>query len=278
MLVMVIGFAYFAVHTVLTPIEKSFFDYHLLRNQNYVTGLLFVFIIGMVLFATRALTPSMLQNLMNYPVLNAGLVTAPSGIGTMIAMIVVGRVVGRIDVRLLLLAGFSITAVSLWQMSSYTLEVAQPDIVWPGVIQGFGLGLVWVPLSVAAFATLPPVMRSQGTAIYSLMRNIGSSIGISLVQTLLVRNTQIVHASLVEKAIAGNPAFQDPAIASIYNLGNPAGLGVLNAEISRQAAMIAYLDDFWLMLILTLLAIPLLALIRPAKKAAPAPAEVAAME
>lgn len=277
-LVMVICFAYFVAHTALTPAGKSFFDYRLLRNRNFVTGLLFVFVIGMVLFATRALTPSMVQNLMNYPVLTAGLVTAPGGIGTMIAMVIVGRLVGRVDVRLLLFAGFSVTALSLWQMSSYNLQVSQSDIVWPGVIQGFGLGLVWVPLTTATFATLPAAMRSQGTAIYSLMRNIGSSIGISMVQTLLVRNTQVVHASLAERAIYGNPGFQDPAIASVYGTGSLSSLSALNAEITRQASMIAYLDDFWLMLIMTLLAIPLLLLIQPARRAAPVRADPAVVE
>ena len=277
-LVLAISFAYFAAHTALMPAGKSFFDYRLLKNQNYVTGLLFVFIVGLVLFATRALTPTMVQNLMNYPVLTAGFVTAPGGIGTMIAMIVVGRLVGRVDVRLLLLAGFAVTAVSLWQMSGYTLELSKSDIVWPSVIQSFGLGFVWVPLATASFATLSPALRPQGTAIFSLVRNIGSSIGISLVQALLVRNTQIVHASLVEKVTYGNAALQDPGIASVFNPGNSANLAALNEEITRQATMIAYLDDFWLMLIMTLLVIPLLLLIRPAKRATRAGADAIAME
>ena len=273
-LVLAISFAYFAAHTVLVPAGKSFFDYRLLKDQNYVTGLLFVFIVGLVLFATRALTPTLLQNLMNYPVFTSGLVTAPSGIGSMIAMMIVGRMVGRIDLRLLLLVGFAVTAVALWQMSGYTLELSQSDIVWPAVIQGFGLGLVWVPLSTASFATLPPALRPQGTAIFSLVR----SIGIALVQALLVRNTQIVHASLVEKVTYGNAALQDPGIASVFNLGNSANLAALNEEITRQASMIAYLDDFWMMLIMTLVAIPLLLLIRPAKRASQAGTDAIAME
>jgi DHA2 family multidrug resistance protein len=262
--VLALSFAYFVAHTALRPAGQSFFDYRLLKNANYVSGLLFIFIVGLVLFATRALTPSMLQSLMGYPAAVAGLVTAPSGIGTMIAMLVVGRLVGKFDLRLLLGLGFAITAFSLWQMTRYTLVLSQSDIVWPGVIQGLGLGLVFVPLSAATFATLSPEMRAEGTAIYSLIRNIGSSIGIALVQTLLVRNTQTMHATLAEKITTVNPSLLD-------NLATPEAAAALNGEITRQASMISYVDDFWLMMILTLCVIPLLLLIRPpAKHAAPA--------
>ena len=276
--VLAMSFSYFVAHTALRPAGKSFFDYRLLRNPNYVTGLLFIFIVGMVLFATRALTPSMLQGLMGYPAKIAGLVTAPSGLGTMLAMLVVGRLVGKVDLRLLLAAGFSITAFSLWQMSRYTLMLAQSDIVWPGVIQGIGLGLVFVPLSAATFATLAPEMRAEGTAIYSLIRNIGSSIGIALVQTLLVRNTQIAHSSLAAHVTNANAALQDPSIVSTYNFATSGGWEALNMEITRQASMIAYVDDFWLMLLMTLAVIPLLLLIRPPRKNAPVTIDHAAME
>jgi DHA2 family multidrug resistance protein len=278
LIILVVSFSYFLVHTFLTPSNKSFIDYHLLSNSNYVTGLLFIFIVGMVLFATRALMPTMLQTLMGYSAKTTGLVTAPSGLGTMVAMMLVGRLVGKVDLRILLAAGFGLTALSLWQMTEYSLVLGQRDIVWPGVIQGFGLGLVFVPLSSATFATLAPHMRAQGTAMYSLIRNIGSSIGISLVQTLLVRNTQIAHASLTEQVNIANPSLQDPALAAFYNLGSATGPGVLNLEVSRQASMIAYLDDYWLMLLATLLVIPMLFLIRPARKEQPVEIDHAAME
>jgi DHA2 family multidrug resistance protein len=264
-IVLALSFAWFAAHTALTPAGQSFFNYRLLKNANYVSGLLLIFIVGLVLFATRALTPSMLQSLMGYPAALAGLVTAPSGLGTMIAMMMVSRLVGRYDVRLLLGAGFAITALSLWQMSGYTLVLSRSDIVWPGVIQGLGLGLVFVPLSAATFATLSPEMRAEGTAIYSLVRNIGSSVGIALVQTLLVRNTQAVHAALAERVAVGDSSAE--------------ALNLLNVEVTRQASMIAYVDDFWLMTLMTLAVLPLLLLVRPAQKtAAPAPVDHAAME
>lgn len=278
LIVLALAFSYFVAHTWLTPVNKSFVNYHLLQNGNYVTGLLFIFIVGMVLYASRALVPTMLQNLMGYSAQAAGLVTAPSGFGTMLAMLIVGRLVGKVDLRLLLAVGFGITAFSLWQMTSYSLVLSESDIVWPGVIQGLGIGLTFVPLSVASFATLSPEMRAQGTAMYSLIRNIGSSIGIALVQTMLVRNTQIAHASLTEHATNGNAGFLDPAIASFFKLGSDIGMTSLNDEITRQAAMIAYVDDYWLMLLLTLLVLPLLLAVKPPKKIVAASIEQAVMD
>ena len=199
LIVVIVAFTYFLAHTWLTPAEKSFVDYRLVRNGNYATGLLFIFIVGLVLYATRALTPTLLEDLLGYPVATTGIVTAPTGIGTMIAMLFVGRLVGKVDLRVILAIGFALTAAALWWMSHYSLDLAESDIVWPGLIQGVGVGLVFVPLSTATFATLAPAMRAQGTAIYSLIRNIGSSIGISAVEALLTRNSQVLHARLGEQ-------------------------------------------------------------------------------
>jgi DHA2 family multidrug resistance protein len=254
---------YFVAHTVMTPAKQSFLDYRLLKNQNYVTGLLFIFIVGLVLYATRALIPTMLENLLGYPVATTGLVTAPSGIGTMLAMLIAGRMIGKVDLRLTLLAGFLISAFALWQMTGYSLDLSQSDIIWPGVIQGFGTGLVFVPLSAATFATLSPEMRAQGTSIYSLVRNIGSSIGISLVQTLLIRNTVVAHSSLAERVTSASSAWHNPAVAAAFGAHAPAGAALLDGAVNQQAAMIAYIDDFWFMLFLTLMVTPLLLLIRP---------------
>jgi DHA2 family multidrug resistance protein len=258
------AFCYFVGHTLTSPVGSTFVDFRLLKNANYVTGLLLIFIVGLVLFATRALMPTMLQGLMAYPAALAGLVTAPSGLGTMVAMLAVGRLTGKVDFRLLLAIGFAVTAFSLWQMTRYTLVLSQSDIVWPGVVQGIGLGLVFVPLSAVTFATLSPEMRAEGTALYSLVRNIGSSIGIALVQALLVRNTQIAHASLASQINHANAALADPS--SPYSLATQAGAEMINNEITRQASMIAYVDDYKLMMLMTVIVIPLLALIRPPKQ------------
>lgn len=269
-LALVVTSTYFVAHTLMTPAPESFVDFRLFKNQNFVTGVLFIFIVGLVLYATRALIPTMLETLLDYPVATTGLVTAPSGAGTMIAMLIAGRLIGKVDLRLMLFAGFTVTAVSLWQMAHYSLTLSQGDIIWPGVIQGIGMGLVFVPLSAATFATLNPDMRAQGTALFSLIRNIGSSIGISLVQTLLVRNTVIAHASLAERVTVASPAWNNPAIARAYDLSTAGGAALLDSQLTQQAAMIAYIDDYWLMLFLTLAVTPLLLLVRPPSRNAPA--------
>lgn len=277
-LAMVIAFTYFIAHTALTRADKSFLDYRLLKNGNYVTGLLFIFIVGLVMYATRALTPTMLEELLDYPVATTGLVTAPAGFGTMLSMLIAGRIVGRVGLRPILLAGFLITLIALWQMTRYSLDLSQGDIIWPGVIQGFGLGLVFVPLAAASFATLQPALRAPGTALFSLMRNIGSSIGISLVQTILVRNTISTHAKLVEHITYANPAWNDPAVASAYDVTKPGHAAALDAMINQQAAMIAYINDFRLMLYLTMAVIPLLLFIRPPRANAAPPDAHAVMD
>ena len=258
-LVAAISFAFFVAHTA-THGAHTFFRYQLLKDPNFATGTFFIFVIGAVLYATRALLPPMLQNLMGYPVALTGLVTAPSGFGTMVAMLIAGRILRRVDARFLLLFGFVIAAFSLWQMMQYTIDLSPSDIIWPGVIQGFGLGFVFVPLSALTFSTLTPELRADGTATYSLMRNIGSSIGISIVQTFLTRGTQVSHANLAEHITPFNPAVQTMLAAS----PDPhLQLALLNESITQQAQMIAYLNDFKMMFVATLLVIPLLVLIRP---------------
>ncbi|WER45832.1 DHA2 family efflux MFS transporter permease subunit [Cupriavidus sp. WKF15] len=259
-LLAVVSFAYFLVHTA-TAGSKSFFRYELLKDRNFATGTCFIFVIGAVMYATRALLPPMLQGLMQYPVATTGLVTAPSGAGTMVAMLLAGRLLRRFDARLLLLSGFLISAFALWQMMHYTIVLSMSDIVWPGVIQGFGLGLVFVPLSALTFSTLRPDLRADGTATYSLVRNIGSSIGISVIQALMTRNTQVAHADLAAHVSVYNPNLQ-----SMVASGSRADLLALNHAITQQASMIAYLNDFKAMFIATLLVVPLILLVHPARK------------
>lgn len=259
-IICVVAFVFFVGHTA-TVGKASFFRYELLLDRNFVTGCSFIFIVGAVMYATRALLPPMLQNLMGYPVTLTGLVTAPSGLGTMFAMMLVGRLVGRIDNRIMLATGFGISAIALWQMSGYTLVLSKADVVIPGIVQGFGLGLVFVPLSAATFATMSSSLRPDGTAIYSLIRNIGSSIGISVIQTLTTRNTATVHASMVEHLTLFNAdRFSE------FGTSTTAGLAAINQEMTRQAAMVAYIDDFIFMLIATAVVLPLILFIRPANR------------
>jgi DHA2 family multidrug resistance protein len=260
----VIAFAFFAAHT-FTAIGTSFFDRRLLKDRNFVTGLLFAFIVGMVLYATMALLPTLLQGLLGYPVVYTGMVMAPRGIGTMVAMLLVGRLLHHVDARAIMALGFTLTAVALYMMTGMTLDMDSRIIVVSGIIQGLGIGFTFVPLSAVAFATLAPELRNDGTPIFSLLRNIGSSVGISVVQAMFTSGTARAHAELASDISAGNLALQ--ALPAALSPATAGGLGMINAEVSRQAAMMAYLDDFRFMLALTLLALPLLLLIRKAKPA-----------
>jgi DHA2 family multidrug resistance protein len=264
-----VAFAFFAVHT-WTAQGPSFFNRELLKDRNFVTGMLFGFIVGVVLYGTMALLPLFLQTLMDYPVVYTGLVTAPRGIGTMVAMIAVGRLVNRVDVRLLLATGFGLTAFALWQMTHVTLQMDSSLIVWSGFIQGVGIGFTFVPLTAAAFATLAPRLRNEGTPIFSLLRNIGGSVGISVVQALLTRGAATSHAQLATLVAPGNRGLAD--LPPMLSPDTATGLAALNLELTRQASLLAYINDFWIMMAVTLLSVPLLLLVRPPRHRAPAAA------
>jgi DHA2 family multidrug resistance protein len=242
----------------------SFFDRALLKDRNFVTGLLFAFIVGMILFATMALLPTLLQGVLGYPVVYTGMVTAPRGIGTMLAMILVGRLVQRIDVRLIMAAGFSLTAISLYQMTRMTPEMDSSLIVISGFIQGVGIGFTFVPLSTATFATLPAHLRHQGTPVFSLLRNIGSSVGISIVQAMLTEGAIRAHADIAATIVPGNQGLVD--LPSTMSTATAHGLALLNAEVTRQGALIGYVNDFGIMMMITVAALPLLLLIRSPKR------------
>ncbi|MFO1080734.1 MAG: DHA2 family efflux MFS transporter permease subunit [Reyranellaceae bacterium] len=261
----VAGLAFYLFLVQTFTVRQPFIDPAIFRDRNFDLGLAFIFVVGIILLASLALITPYLQNLMNYPVLTAGLVLAPRGIGTMVAMIVVGRIIGRVDPRLLLGAGLLMTAAVLWEMTFFTPDVSQATLIRTGVLQGMGLGLMFVPLSTVTFATLPPALRTQGTALYSLMRNIGSSIGISLVIFLLTRNTQLVHAELAGRVTPFNDALAALGAGALWSPASVAGRAALNAEVTRQAAIVAYADDFKLMMIVALLALPLVFLLKRAE-------------
>jgi DHA2 family multidrug resistance protein len=259
----------FIIHTA-TAGERSFLNRALLKDSNCVAGTLLMFLVGIPLYGTMTLLPTMMQSLMNYPVITAGFVTAPRGVGTMVGMFVVTRLVGKVDVRIIIFIGLALSAVALWQMTGFSLQMGTWPFITTGLLQGFGLGFVFTQLSVATFSTLPRHVLTQGSAMFSLMRNIGGSVGISIVEALLVQNTQVVHSQLVEHIRPDNPAAQ--ALTAPYSLTNIHGLAALNAEITRQAQMIAYIDDFHLMEIIVIAALPFLLLLRRPRRAADGPA------
>jgi DHA2 family multidrug resistance protein len=264
-----VAFYLFIVHTA-TASDRSFINLDLLKSPNFMAGTVLMFFVGGILSGTLALLPTMLQSLMNYPVFTTGLVTAPRGVGTMVAMFLVGRLINRVDNRLIILFGFLLTVISLWQMTGFSLQMGMGPVILSGLLQGFGLGCTFVPLNTLALSNLPRHILTQGTAMRSLMRNLGGSIGISIFEALLIQNTQIVHSRLIENLRPDNPLAQAPLLAPPLSLTTPSGIAALNAEVTRQAAMVAYINDYALMMLIVLLLIPLLLLVRRAREARPA--------
>jgi DHA2 family multidrug resistance protein len=260
------GLYVFVVHTLTA--KNPFFDRALALDRNFVTCNLFGFFIGLLLFSTMALMPPVMQNLMGYSVFGAGLVMMPRGLGSFAAMFVVGRLVGRIDTRLILGTGLGICAVALIGMTHFDLGMDSMPFVTTGIIQGLGIGLLFVPLSVTAFATLNPALRSEGTSVYTLLRNLGSSVGISLMQAFDSHQSAVAHADMAAQVQPGNPVFA-AGIGAAMNPGTTSGLEALNAEITRQASMVGLIDVFRLLLLMTLCLAPLLLFMRMPRTTTP---------
>jgi DHA2 family multidrug resistance protein len=263
----------FLVHTFTT--REPFVRPSLFRDRNFTAGVIFIAVIGLTYYASLALQPPYLQDLMDYAIVSAGFVMGPRGLGTMAAMMVVGRLIGRVDTRYLLGIGLGLTAWSFRAMTGWTPDISKFTIVSIGIIQGIGLGFIFVPLSVVTLSTLSPTRRAEGAGLYSLARNIGSSIGISVVNALLTRNTQINHASIAAHVTAVNRALQEPAVARFWDPMTASGRAALDAVVTRQAQIIAYIDDYRLLMLATLAVLPLLLVFkRPPSRGAQAHAVV----
>ncbi|MDE2384448.1 MAG: DHA2 family efflux MFS transporter permease subunit [Alphaproteobacteria bacterium] len=262
----------FIAHIFTT--EHAFIEPAIFKDRNFSIGLIFIFIIGVILLATMALLPPYLQSLMGYPVIDVGFLLAPRGIGTMVAMITVGRLSGKIDARYMIGFGLALTCLSMWLMTGFTTDMPARGIISSGVLQGFGLGFIFVPLSTLTFSTLQGHYRNEGTALFSLVRNIGSSIGISVVITYLAERTQINHAAFADYVSPFSPGAAYAMSKGALDLGSTYGLSVANAGVTSLAADLAYLQDFRLMMWITLAASPLILILRtPPKKPASATAK-----
>jgi DHA2 family multidrug resistance protein len=251
-----LAFYLFIAHTFTA--KDPFVKMSVFKDRNFAAGTLFVTIVGLTYYASLALQPPYLQNLMNYPIVTAGIIMGPRGVGTMGAMLIVGRLIGKVPTAMLLGMGLAMSAWSFWAMTGWTPDVSQTTIIVVGLVQGTGLGFIFVPLSTVTLGTLSPAMRAEGAGLYSLARNIGSSVGISVVNALLTRNTQINHAAIAAHVTAMNPGLMDATIARFWNPLTQAGAATLNEVVTRQASIIAYIDDYKLLMIATIAVIPLL--------------------
>jgi DHA2 family multidrug resistance protein len=191
----------------------------------------------------------------------------------MISMLVVGRLVSKVDPRLLVFFGLSLTAYSLWEMTFFTADMGSWPIITSGVVQGFGLGFVFIPLSTIAFQTLSPALRTEASSLFNLVRNLGSSIGVSIMATMLTRNIATMHASLATHITPFNSNLTAAGIdtGSFTSAAGQQTAAIVDLMINQQAAIVAYLDDFKLMFWITLSAAPLLLLLRHQKTPQAAP-------
>ena len=267
----------FIVHMATS--KHPLFERTMFADRNFATGLLFMAVTGVLLLAGLALLPPLLQNLYGYSVLQSGFLTAPRGVGTLISMLMAGRLVGKIDSRLLVGIGVALMGVSLYMMTGFAIDQPSGPVIRSGVVQGLGLGLIFVPLQSLAFETLAPRMRTTAAALLNLSRNIGGSVGISVVSTQLVRMTQVAHADLAHNITEQTIPTLDPTVLqTIFPVAGPAALAYINMEVTRQALFIAYLDDFKLMMIVTFAVLPLLLFMRRGKQVGTGGPQHAAMD
>ena len=256
------AFYLFVVHSLTT--DRPFVDLSMFRDRNYVIGNLLGFFLGGLMYGVIALTAPMLAELMNYPIELVGLVTAPRGIGTLIAMPIAGRLSGKVDARLMLFIGLAFCGWSMAMLSGSSLAMDSELVIVSGVIQGFGAGLMFVPITIIVFATLAPRLRNEGAAFNSLIRNLGASVWVSTLQILTIRNEATVHARLAEGL---RP---DSAVMALhlpdFDFVVTESIAMLDREISRQALMVAYVDSFWLIFVACLVVMPLEALLNKSRQ------------
>lgn len=258
-IVSIVGFYYFFAHSLTTP--EPFVRFEMFKDRNFISGCVFMAVIGVVLFGTMALITPFMQILLGYPIQTAGFLLGSRGVGTLLTMMVAPRLMKQVETRYLILAGLVLSGGTLYEMTGFSLETSQQTIVVISIVQGIGLGLLFVPITTAAFLTLPGDLRNGGTAMLTLIRNIGSSVGISMVIANLTDKTIEMHARLTEFVTPFNDALQMPDVTSHIDLHSGLGRALIDALVTRQAAMIAYLNDYWLLMALTFAMIPLILII-----------------
>ena len=257
---------------------RPFLPIKIFTDGNFATASILGVMVGVVILSVSALLPTMLQSEYGYSVLQAGLLTAPRGFGSIVSMLVVGRLIGRVDTRILLIIGQALFAASFFHMSLFTLDTSSLEVIGNGVFQGLGTGFVFLPLTTMAFATLAPQTRGDATSFYTLLRNLGGSAGISIMLAMLVNFSAGARGQLVGAYSPENAMIQPNALPSTMSITDPTGIVVLSAQIDRQAAMLGYTQVFHLMFMVTLAMMPLVMLMRMPKQTSPMPQPAPAAE
>ncbi|MEY4270928.1 MAG: hypothetical protein RLZZ58_2144 [Pseudomonadota bacterium] len=251
------AFWVFFVHT--RGVGHPLFPQDMIRDRNFLMGLCFMVVLGVANVALSSVLPTMYQTVYRYDVMDTGMLMAPRGCGVFLTMLVTNQLMQRnFDMRILISCGYAVAAFSLWMMTGWSLEMGAQQIVIAAFVQGLGLGLVFVPVNMLAFATLAPHHRTDGTTLMTLFRNLGSSFGISAITTILARNIQTSHADIGANVTSFNVPGVDPAsAAAMFGDAGTAMLAMLDGEVNRQAAMVAYLDNFYMLFWMMLCFVPL---------------------
>jgi DHA2 family multidrug resistance protein len=248
-----LGLYLFVAHTLTHP--RPFLTPSLLGERNFALGLVLIFVFGMLNFTPMTLLPPLLQNVGGYPDSVIGFIIGARGLGTLTGFFLM-IYLSRLDPRLMIGLGFVLQAVAGWQLFQLDANLGFHDVFWPMALQGLGVGVLWVPITMVTFATIRPEHLAEGTAVYHMLRNIGSSVHISLSTVLVVRMTQQNHAELTPHVSPYNDAMSLPWVRGDLDLST------LQAEIARQASMIGYLDSFWMFSLTALVVLPLVLLVR----------------
>ncbi|MGA2951870.1 MAG: MDR family MFS transporter [Caulobacteraceae bacterium] len=267
----IIGLWMFIVQTFTA--RDPFFHRDIARDRNFVATTVFGFFVGALLFSSTALLPSMMQNLMGFSVMESGLASMPRGIGSLFAFLAVPLLLSRFGPRPVLLTGLCLTAAALWQMRGFDLSMTAQPIMVSGFIQGLGTGLMFAPLTALAYVTLAPIHRTEGTIISTMVRSLGSSAGISILQAGVTRQSALAHSVLAERVVPGDPVFTS-AVPSTLNPASDVGIQALNGEVTRQASMIGYDNMFTMMIAMVVIMAPLLLMVRTPPRVVLDPSEV----
>lgn len=277
-IVAAVGAYFFFAHSFTT--DKPFIQFAIFKDRNFLGGVVFMTVMGLVLYSTMALSSPYLQNVVGYPIITAGLLLATRGAGTFVAMMLVGRMMRYVEARTLIVSGLALTAASLFQMTGWTDMTQAREIIIVSVVQGFGFGLVFVPLSTVAFLTLPNQLRTDGTSMLTLFRNVASSVGISIVIAQLTEGGRRIYAKLSEQINPFNHALQMPDVSSMMNLNTDTGRAMADRMVAAQSQIIAFSHDYQLVMLFILVSIPLALMIgstKAALRAQSAPSDHAAV-
>ena len=257
----------FVVHSATT--KNPFISPGMIKDRNFMIGLGFMFLLGVLVLSMNVLMPLFLQNLRGYPILTAAMVMMPRGLGSLFGLILAGKLSGKMDPRIQIALGFASTAYSAYLFSTFTPDVGIWAFIYAAFFNGIGIGMIFVPLTAVSFWTLPTRLRTEASTFTSLMRNYGSGIGVSIVMTVLARTQSTSHAYMAEQMNPYNDAMQAPWLPEQWNILTADGLGMLNVEVNRQALALGFLNDFTLIMVGALISVPLVFLLARSREDKP---------